>query len=922
MLSLGSLAFFSPWYLVALAALPLIWWLLRAQPPAPKLLRFPAVSLLAGLDDEDRMPERTPWWLLLLRLAALAALILALAEPVMNPRDRDAPGEGPLLVLFDGGWASAPDWPARIARAEVALEEAGRLGRPVIVASLSDPPPEGGLEPRAAQSWLGALATLDPAPWAPDRAAFAERIDELPGSMETLWFQDGLGPDAGLSAALTARGTVTAFRAERPPLGLAPPRFADGGLSATVLRIEPGAERRAVLAIGPDPSGVERVLGRAEAVFEGEETAVEASFDLPLDIVNRVNRIAIEGVASAGAVALADDGLRRREIGLVAGGEPAEGIRLLDPLHYLRAALAPVAELYEVPLADLMLLSPDVIMLADVGTLAASERRDLEAWVEEGGTLVRFAGPRLAASETGTIERDPLLPVRLRAGGRSVGGAMSWGAPRTLAPFPSSSPFARLVVPGEVTVTSQVMAQPDPDLAERTLAALEDGTPLVTARPLGQGRVILFHVTANADWSSLPLSGVFVDMLDRIVATTRSAGLSAAEIAPGLSWTPDVVLDGFGRLSEATATQGVESESLSAGRPGPGLPPGLYSAAGQSLALNVLSPDTELVPHPVAEGIAVEGMALGEERNLAGWAFLAALMLLAADIVAALALAGRLVPGRRVAGALALGAGLVLLAATDAQAQPMTDEEAALFATSDTVLAHVLTGDEEIDAAARAGLRGLAFVLTQRTAVEPLVASVDVETDELAFYPILYWPVTDDAERPSDEAYARINTFLRSGGMILFDTMDAQIAGFGSETPTSIALRRIADGLDLPPLEPVPQDHVLTRTFYLLDAFPGRHATGEVWVEASPEAELEDGMPFRQLNDGVSPVLIGGNDWASAWAIDDQGFALFPVGRGSAGERQREIAYRFGVNLVMYVLTGNYKSDQVHVPALLERLGQ
>ena len=89
-----------------------------------------------------------------------------------------------------------------------------------------------------------------------------------------------------------------------------------------------------------------------------------------------------------------------------------------------------------------------------------------------------------------------------------------------------------------------------------------------------------------------------------------------------------------------------------------------------------------------------------------------------------------------------------------------------------------------------------------------------------------------------------------------------------------------------------------------------------------PDAEQIDGMPFRNLNDGVTPVVIGGNDWASAWAMDEAGRRLLPVGRGMAGERQREIAYRFGVNLVMHVLTGNYKSDQVHVPALLDRLGQ
>ena len=116
---------------------------------------------------------------------------------------------------------------------------------------------------------------------------------------------------------------------------------------------------------------------------------------------------------------------------------------------------------------------------------------------------------------------------------------------------------------------------------------------------------------------------------------------------------------------------------------------------------------------------------------------------------------------------------------------------------------------------------------------------------------------------------------------------------------------------------------MLTRTFYLLQDFPGRYAGRDVWVEAAPpDAEQVDGMPFRNLNDGVTPVIIGGNDWAGAWAVDASGRAMLPVGRGFAGERQRELANRFGVNLVMHVLTGNYKSDQVHVPALLDRLGQ
>jgi hypothetical protein len=240
------------------------------------------------------------------------------------------------------------------------------------------------------------------------------------------------------------------------------------------------------------------------------------------------------------------------------------------------------------------------------------------------------------------------------------------------------------------------------------------------------------------------------------------------------------------------------------------------------------------------------------------------------------------------------------------------------------VLGYVITRDEAIDNTAEAGLRGLSETLFFRTSIEPAdPIGVDLETDELAFFPMLYWPITPSQPTPSANAYAKLNEYLRSGGMILFDTRDADIARFGASSPNGTKLRALAEPLDIPHLEPLPQDHVLTRTFYLLQDFPGRHTARDIWVEAAPKnAERIEGMPFRNLNDGVSPVVIGGNDWAAAWAMDTRGNSIFPIGRGFAGERQRELAYRFGVNLVMHVLTGNYKSDQVHVPALLDRLGQ
>ena len=264
----------------------------------------------------------------------------------------------------------------------------------------------------------------------------------------------------------------------------------------------------------------------------------------------------------------------------------------------------------------------------------------------------------------------------------------------------------------------------------------------------------------------------------------------------------------------------------------------------------------------------------------------------------------------------------LILAAAQVAAQEQPDPRL-IRAADEVALAYVVTGDPEIDEISAAGLRGISQVLAARTTVEPgEPIGLDLDRDDLSLLTFLYWPVSDDQPSPSPQAYVRLNHFLRSGGMILFDTRDGDIAGLGGPNGTA-ALKRLAAPLDIPPLAPVPRDHVLTRTFYLLQDFPGRYQGRDNWAEAPPaDAAAAEGVPFRSLNDGVSPVVIGGNSWAEAWALDENGLPMFSVGSGLDGERQREMAYRFGVNLIMYVMTGNYKSDQVHVPALLDRLRQ
>jgi hypothetical protein len=334
---------------------------------------------------------------------------------------------------------------------------------------------------------------------------------------------------------------------------------------------------------------------------------------------------------------------------------------------------------------------------------------------------------------------------------------------------------------------------------------------------------------------------------------------------------------------------------------------------------------------PMPAGVATASYRAGESTPLKSWCLAAAIGLALLDVLAVLLLQSGLFRGR----AAATTAAAALLAAfalsgtpNEARAQAAsppapTNDAFALQAALKPRLAYVTTGDPATDEASRAGLVGLGLYLTTKTAFEPAEPmSVDVETDELAFFPVLYWPVRPEARALSDGALAKIDAYMKSGGLIVFDTQDALdvTPSFdGSPRAGSLALQRLLGTLDLPRLEPAPPDHVMTKSFYLLPSFPGRYDNSPLWVEAEEGSDTADATQPRKV-DGVSSVMITGNDLAGAWAVDEIGRPLYAVVPG--GEEQREYAYRVGVNLVMYALTGNYKADQVHVPALLERLGQ
>lgn len=942
-------AFGFPIALFALALLPVIWWLNRLTPPKPTQEPFAPFEILAKVLKKEDTPAKSPWWLTLLRVLLAAIIIFALAEPILNPREERLVAQGPVLLVVDNSWASAPDWQQYQDTANAIINEAEDNDLPVIIAQSTSL--QNDLSLGTADQARQVLASFEPIPIQPYQS-------DIVASIETALSGRKIDTAVILTQNVEAENTSTFFqnvlRLEPNRLEFITPDNSNlvgitsarnESTSVTVDLTRLSAQTATSFKItGYDIQSRPIVNGSVQ--FEIGEQAKTADLAAPFELLNDVVRLSVEKNKHAAGSYLLDDRFQRRKIALFSGETQDLINPLLTPSHYIQRAAQPFADFINVTNADLTTgfstlieQGPSALILSDIGNLDADVEDELVQWIENGGTLIRFAGASLAATSSSQIGDDPLLPVRLRSGERQFGGSLTWAEPKSLAPFAQSSPYFGIELSNDIVVKRQVLAEPSLDLADNTWASLDDGTPLVTAKSLGSGRIVLFHISAETTWSNLPLTGEFAEMLRRTIALSHSAASSDTNASQSTqtSFLPAFrTLTADGTLETADGSinplEITPSGAVVENQP---IRPGLFGSQDGWRAVNLLE-DGDLLQEATLPDAGMEvttsKMTLGSAFEFKSWLLLIALIMLIIDALIIMFMSGAFSRLRMMRSNLfAVKASLILCAVlsigligtNESLAQDNQVGDAEIIAKlQSTQLAYVITGDRQIDRISELGLNGLNFYLKTRTALEPSPsAGLDLETDELSFHPLIYWPISETAPMPSKQAMSNIENFMKRGGTVLFDTRDAisNISLNGSASMRTQRLRQILDGLIIPALEPVPADHVLTKTFYLLDKFPGRYSGGELWVEAlRPETSSDNQLVNG--GDGVSPIMITSNDFAGAWAMDASRRSILPM--VPPNDRQRTLAFRSGVNIVMYMLTGNYKADQVHLPALLERLGQ
>ncbi|MEX0583447.1 MAG: DUF4159 domain-containing protein, partial [Sneathiella sp.] len=807
MAAFSSLTFLYPWVLTALIALPLIWWLLRIVPPQPKFVIFPAIQFLYHLKKDEQSSATTPWWLLLLRLLLAALIIISIAGPVVNlPEQRKSSGD--VVMIVDDGWTAAESWDGLKATFSKLVTETNRQERQIYVVTTSALADGvlSVLQPLVDREALGIATSLEPKSWPSsyrDLPQLLPRIESL-DNPEFIWLSSGILPDseiAGLTEFfedLRDFGPLTIFHSETlvasPIIGT--PDI-EGEKLNIPLTLPTGTAGTSGALTARAASG--QILASAPFKFAENEDNVSVALNVPNKVRNDIRRLEVADSRNAGALFLLDQRWQRRQVGLVSSDSTQVDQPLLNETHYLVQALAPFFDITEGTVEELLKEEQSLIALGDTANLPEGIERSLANWVAKGGVLIRFAGPKLANSVSG------LVPVDLRSGNRNLQGAMSWNQPAPLGPVPQNSPFISLDIPTEVTVTKQVLANPSPDLLDKTWAQLEDGTPLVTAAKEGAGWLVLFHTTATPEWSNLALSGLFVEMLREI---GNLGQFTSQNMAKQRNLPPFQMLDGFGRLvaetgiAESLNMAEIDEVSLNASHP-----PGYYGDENFSIAVNVGQFDTVYSVIDTSQFPAtVQYFDKSAVIELVMPLLIAAMLLVLLDQIISLYLQGRLpvfrVTGKASAIFVVVGVGLIAFPfSSEAQNASLSGDAKALAATLDTRLAYILTNDQTIDTMSRDGLVGLSRQLRNRTAVEakdPL--AIDIEQDDLIFYPLIYWPVTPDFPALSEQAILKLNDYFNGGGTILFDTRNQNsVRSFGMDlynSPENIRLRQLTARLN------------------------------------------------------------------------------------------------------------------------------
>ena len=853
-----------PLFLILLVLLPFLWRFLRHMPPAPRRVFFGGTMLLQQKAMRSEKKKHNVW-LLLLRLLAVALMIVAASQPRLfddTVPPSTATSDTPPLLIMDLDWASGQNFAAMQEQAVTWLDG---HGAPVLLMS-STPTTRGSLLPpqlmseRAARRWVQQQV---PRAWFNDYEEAQSLLASVRAS-RVMWVTHDMaqGGKKEFADFLAAKGDLTIALTPLPSL-------------AIVGQPRDGAPATAIADVKSRDDSLARALSFANHKGRNQTTVTisgSAAIDMPPLLKTRepTAELIVSDQRHAAARLLFARALPSWRLGIIAGRQVSP---LLEESHYITQASVRFSSPLTGTVQSLQQQSR-VIIRTDNVTLTPEQEESLTQWVADGGHLIRFAGSRLYhLADNQPYAHFALTPLQQ--------GELSERAALPLLPFAQTSPLFDVSIPSDLTLTPHLLLREQPDSPIEIWAQLEGGIPWIVSRSHHKGRETLVLTTANTEWSDLVLSPLFPPLLERLTAVQTSFVADNTAASSG-EWQALVTLNGYGERTPHDDSFFASFDTTDA--PSAAHPPGLYRHRlnGITVAHNLGDHIDDLTPFsdfPASARFAHDGNSTQPIIDLAPYLALVALLLWLMDLWLLRFLSYLI---------------LVLIVLPSPSWGDISDDgwRAASHPTIGII------SQTTVPSWLHQALKGISDTTSQRTTTDMATPRiVDLQSDTLPLYPMLYWRFADGMKPLDKNQAARLNRYMEQGGILLLDVSDWE----GDVTT-------MTRHLVIPPLVPMPYDHALTRAFYLLERAPNFNSQ-DVWLSRQP----------HPLHDHVSPVIVLNHDYARMWlAYHVSRHSSSPFAAPPAASVDG--AVRFGVNLILYGLTGQYKKDQVHLDIILKRL--
>ena len=892
------ISFANIYALFGLITLPLIFFIMKFYPPKPKKIKFSSFFILKKIVKNDTAKTKFPLWLLVFRILLCFFIVLFFSKPFLKISDQKNKYKN-FVIIADNGWSISSNLKnykniikeisleAEKSNKEIHLyfSSAKDFNKPFIFKThnqiidfLNKKPPIAKQIIR--ESFFKNLKINN---YFKDSKVFFifSHLDSrsLESQIRNLNLIKNNNPSIQIIDPIKKITFIEELKIDKESLDMKVRR--KGNYVKNEFLIQFIGEKNDLIL-------------EKKYTFSKNSNEFKIKEKFPVEIINQFFLIKILNENHAAAFYYLDDFRKKLPVGIITAEDHELEKPLLSPVYYLKKVLTNSNLTFIGPLTKILEKKASVVFLPSNKRLSKLDITALEKWVYDGGVLIRFSDKRIVEQSNIFLDKKKsFLSIR------NIGKDLSIQSNLSIRPFNNNSLFSSLKVPQDLKFNKQLILDNfNSDII--TLASLEDQSPLISMKYVGDGKIILFHVTSNNEWSNLPMSSLFEDIILKLLLISKTE-----KVLPTKEIKIKFVINSNGDLAVPKNNYYLNYPFGEKLLPSAKQPAGIYENNSLSIALNLSGNlNTEGYFDAVDEELEIKSNYKKSVLELKNFILYLIFIMFLIDMIINIVLKNNILFLGFLKKTKVLSILFFFLIFLSIQNRIEANES-----YSNIYLAYIKTENKLLNQIAFSGLDELRKYLIERTSLNPSgVKEINILKDELFFYPLIYWQITSSSPKLSEITVNKIKDYFDSGGIILFDIIDFSKSYSSINRDSIEEIRQLFTKYGIENLQSIPKGHTLTKSYYLLNKFPGRWDNRLLLIQND---NLEN-------KDGVSSVIIGLNDWAGAWAKDKNNYHLYQVVPG--GERQREISYRFGINLLMYSLTGSYKSDQVHSKSILDRL--